>query len=63
MSLIPAKDYYGKDESITSVCISPPQASPYADMMSADAMAKERQEADSRRTTSSQASEAGSCLP
>jgi hypothetical protein len=26
MSLIPAKDYYGKDESITSVCITPLQA-------------------------------------
>ncbi|KAF7454870.1 ribosome biogenesis protein rrp14-c [Pyrenophora tritici-repentis] len=24
MSLIPAKDYYGKDESITSVCMSSP---------------------------------------
>jgi hypothetical protein len=30
--------------------------------MSADAMAKEREEADPRGTTSSQASEAGSCL-
>jgi hypothetical protein len=62
MSLIPAKDYYGKDESITSVSFAAPcgldsvlTASP------TDAMAKE-EEADTRRTTSREAREAGSRL-
>jgi hypothetical protein len=62
MSLIPAKDYYGKDESITSVSFSAPRG--HDTVLTAsptDAMAEE-EEADARGTTSREAREAGSCL-
>ena len=59
MSLIPAKDYYGKDESITSVRTAPPSGGDFVLIAPAtDPMAKE-EEADPRRTAGRKASEAG----
>lgn len=61
MSLIPAKDYYGKDESITSVSLHQHPGAEFALTLSADAMAEE-EEAVARGTPGSQASKAGPCL-
>ncbi|KAF1916099.1 hypothetical protein BDU57DRAFT_515990, partial [Ampelomyces quisqualis] len=57
MSLIPAKDYYGKDESITSVSSASPRGVGSALISCCtDTMAK-KDEADPRRATGSQARE------
>lgn len=58
MSLIPAKDYYGKDESITSVRRAPLLGAKLVLTSILDPMA-EKEEADSRGAPGGQASEAG----